>query len=95
CVTINTHLSGQIDCADFKAKLLRNIDKPAIVNVIIGTTMKGAIDDVDLVIQTLEECGFQQDRFYIHCDGALYGFMLPLLEGVVRQMINESILTFV
>ncbi|XP_074305251.1 serine decarboxylase 1-like, partial [Silene latifolia] len=35
CVTIDTHVSGQIDCADFKAKLLQNIDKPAIVNVII------------------------------------------------------------
>ncbi|XP_074264676.1 serine decarboxylase-like isoform X1 [Silene latifolia] len=80
CVTIDTHISGQIDCANFKAKLLQNADKPAIVNVTIGTTMKGAIDDVDLVIKTLEECGFQQDRFYIHVDGALYGFIFAITQ---------------
>ncbi|XP_074264677.1 serine decarboxylase-like isoform X2 [Silene latifolia] len=37
CVTIDTHISGQIDCANFKAKLLQNADKPAIVNVTIGS----------------------------------------------------------
>lgn len=46
--------------------------------------MKGAIDDVDIVIQTLEESGFPHDRFYIHCDGALFGMMLPLLKQVSR-----------
>jgi len=36
CVKIDTLWSGEIDCDDFKAKLLRNQDKPAIVNVNIG-----------------------------------------------------------
>ena len=49
---------------------------------IVGTTMKGAIDDLDLVIQTLEESGFSRDRFYIHCDGALFGIMLPFVKRV-------------
>lgn len=44
--------------------------------------MKGAIDNIDMVIQTLEESGFSRDRFYIHCDGALFGMMLPLLKQV-------------
>jgi len=49
---------------------------------IAGTTVKGAVDDLDLVIQTLEESGFSQDRFYIHCDGALFGLMMPFVKRV-------------
>ncbi|KAI8014445.1 Serine decarboxylase [Camellia lanceoleosa] len=80
CVKVGTLINGEIDCADFKAKLLPNKDKPAIINLNIGTTVKGAVDDIDLVIQSLEECGFSHDRFYIHCDGALFGFMMPFLK---------------
>ena len=44
--------------------------------------MKGAVDDLDLVIKTLEESGFQ-GRFYIHCDGALFGLMIPFVKKVI------------
>lgn len=44
--------------------------------------MKGAVDDLDLVIKTLEETGFGHDRFYIHCDGALFGLMMPFVKLV-------------
>ena len=36
CVKVDTLMSGEIDCADFRAKLLANKDKPAIINVNIG-----------------------------------------------------------
>lgn len=36
CVKVNTLVSGEIDCKDFKEKLLANKDKPAIINVNIG-----------------------------------------------------------
>ncbi|WVZ09530.1 hypothetical protein V8G54_014060 [Vigna mungo] len=36
CVKVDTLWSGEIDCDDFKAKLLQNQDKPAIINVNIG-----------------------------------------------------------
>lgn len=44
--------------------------------------MKGAVDDLDLVIKTLEDNGFSRDRFYIHCDGALFGLMMPFVKRV-------------
>ncbi|XP_057415005.1 serine decarboxylase 1-like [Lotus japonicus] len=91
CVKVNTLISGEIDCAHFKSLLLSHKDKPAIVNLNIGTTMKGAIDDIDLVIQTLEECGFPRDRFYIHCDGALSGIMLPFLKQAPRINFKKPI----
>ncbi|XP_048331278.2 serine decarboxylase isoform X1 [Ziziphus jujuba] len=91
CVKVETLVSGEIDCADFKVKLLANKDKPAIINVNIGTTVKGAVDDLDLVIQTLEECGFTQDRFYIHCDGALFGLMMPFVKRAPKVSFKKPI----
>jgi histidine decarboxylase len=53
-----------------------------VISLTPGTTVKGAVDDLDMVIQTLEETGFMQDRFYIHCDGALFGLMMPFVKRV-------------
>ncbi|KAF7803679.1 serine decarboxylase 1-like [Senna tora] len=91
CVKIDTHCSGEIDCDDFKAKILLNKDKPAIVNVNIGTTVKGAVDDLDLVIKKLEEAGFSHDRFYIHCDGALFGLMMPFVKRAPKVSFKKPI----
>ncbi|KAK4388984.1 Serine decarboxylase [Sesamum angolense] len=44
------------------------------------TTFKGAIDDLDLVIQTLEDCSFSRDQYYIHCDAAISGFVVPFVK---------------
>jgi len=88
---VDTLISGEIDCADFRQRLLRNNDKPAIVNVNIGTTVKGAVDDLDMVIQILEETGFTQDRFYIHCDGALFGLMMPFVKRAPKVSFKKPI----
>uniref|UniRef100_A0A3Q7HCC0 Uncharacterized protein n=1 Tax=Solanum lycopersicum TaxID=4081 RepID=A0A3Q7HCC0_SOLLC len=81
--TINTSVNGEMDYSDLRAKLLQNKDKPAIINVTIGTTFKGAIDDVDVILETLKECGYSQDRFYIHCDAALCGLMTPFVNNMI------------
>ncbi|KAK7279848.1 hypothetical protein RJT34_24907 [Clitoria ternatea] len=91
CVKVNTSVSGEIDCVDLKALLLAHKTKPAIINLNIGTTMKGGIDDIDLVVQTLEECGFTRNRFYIHCDGALFGMMLPFIKGAPNITFRKPI----
>ncbi|WOG97162.1 hypothetical protein DCAR_0416501 [Daucus carota subsp. sativus] len=94
CVKVRTLLTGQIDCADFKSQLLANQGRPAIVNVNIGTTVKGAVDDLDLVIQTLEECGLSDDKFYIHCDGALFGLMIPFVDSAPKVSFKKAIGSF-
>ena len=50
--------------------------------------MKGAIDDIDRVLKTLNECGFSENNFYIHCDGALAGIMLPFLKQVKLLLLS-------
>lgn len=44
--------------------------------------MKGAVDDLDLVLKTLDKIGYTEDRFYIHVDGALFGLMMPFVKKV-------------
>lgn len=61
---------GSMDLDDFRTKLRK--DQPAIVNMNIGTTMKGGIDNYECVINILQEYGLD---FYIHCDGALSGII--------------------
>ncbi|MQL86212.1 hypothetical protein Taro_018743 [Colocasia esculenta] len=90
CVKVGTLVTGEIDCADFEKKLLENKEKAAIINVNIGTTVKGAVDDLDLVIKTLENCGFK-DRFYIHCDGALFGLMMPFVKRAPKVTFKKPI----
>ena len=46
---VATLKTGEIDCSDLKVHLLRNKGLPAILNVNIGTTVKGAVDDLDQV----------------------------------------------
>ena len=40
CVKVDTLISGEIDCIDFKAKLLQNKERPAVINVNIGETLR-------------------------------------------------------
>ncbi|KAF3637202.1 Serine decarboxylase [Capsicum annuum] len=80
---INTSVNGEMDYSDLRAKLLQNKDKPAIINVTIGTTFKGAIDDLDVILEVLKDCGYSQDMFYIHCDAALCGLMVPFINNMI------------
>ncbi|PHT74224.1 Serine decarboxylase 2 [Capsicum annuum] len=78
--TINTLVSGEMYYADLRTKLLLNQNKPAIININIGTTFKGAIDDIDSIVQALEYCGYSNDKYYIHCDAALYGLIVSFIK---------------
>ncbi|GJP48596.1 hypothetical protein CLOM_g7891 [Closterium sp. NIES-68] len=91
CEKVATHTAGDIDCRDLAAKLAKHRGRPAILNVNIGTTVKGAVDDLDLVIKTLHEAGLSDDQFYIHCDGALFGLMLPFVKKAPRVTFKKPI----
>ena len=78
-VIVKSTLTGEMDYADFRAKLKENADKPAIVTLNIGTTVKGAVDSVAEAQAALAEAGIPKESTYIHIDGALAGMMLPFL----------------
>lgn len=54
---INTLDSGEIDYDHLTARLQANKERPAILNVNIGTTVKGAVDDLDRILSILESTG--------------------------------------
>ena len=52
-------------------------DRPAIINLNYGTTMSGAVDSLDRVLDVLSCCGV--DNTYLHVDAALSGLMFPFI----------------
>jgi len=74
--------NGEMDLEHLKVCLQENKIKglPAIINVNIGTTVKGAVDSLDGIFAALEETGYSREEYYIHVDGALFGLMLPFVD---------------
>ena len=77
---INTLASGEIDYDELQERIRENIDKPVIINVNVGTTVKGAVDNLDRILRILSSLKIPRERFYIHCDGALFALMLPFVQ---------------
>jgi len=81
CEAVPTLPMGEIDYEQLARSLDKNRDKPAIINVNIGTTVKGAVDNLDRILDILETLEIPRDRYHIHCDGALFALMMPFIEG--------------
>ena len=78
--SIPTSYDGCMRLDLLRNEILKNEDKPVIINVNIGTTVKGACDNIDGVIGVLKQINIPRNRYFIHCDGALFAMMLPFLE---------------
>jgi histidine decarboxylase len=70
--------NGEIDYHDLRETIRIKRDIVPIVVANIGTTMKGAVDNVEKIHAILEEFAIQDH--YIHCDAALSGMLLPFLD---------------
>lgn len=81
--TIPTTYDGSIIIPLLKEEIKKNLDKPVIINVNIGTTVKGAVDDIEKIIELLKELNIPRNKYYIHCDGALFAMMMPFLKQVI------------
>ena len=71
--------TGSMDLQHLESLLHKRQGKTPIFSLNIGTTMKGGIDSIDGVIDVLHKHGIRD--YHIHCDAALYGMLLPFLEG--------------
>ena len=77
-IMIKSQTSGEIDYDDLYESIRFNRDVPVIFMANIGTTMKGAIDDVRRVREIFEALAITQH--YIHGDAALSGMILPFVD---------------
>ncbi len=77
-IMIKTQSSGEIDYEDLRETVKIHRDVAPIILANIGTTMKGAVDDVARIREILHD--FAVPNFYIHCDAALSGMILPFVK---------------
>jgi histidine decarboxylase len=77
-IMIKSQDNGEIDYDDLRETIRINRDVPVIFMANVGTTMKGAIDDVGTVREILDDLAITDS--YIHADAALSGMILPFVD---------------
>ena len=78
-IMIKSQINGEIDYEDLKETIRIHRDVPPIIFANIGTTMRGAIDNVQRIKTILKELAIP--AYYIHADAALSGMILPFLNN--------------
>ena len=77
-VVIKSQQNGEMDYDDLHSVLATHREIPAIILANIGTTMKGAVDRIDIINDALQKNVIREH--YIHCDAALGGMILPFVK---------------
>ncbi len=78
-IMIKSLPNGEIDYQDLAETIRIHRDVPPIIFANIGTTMTGAVDNLDRIKEILKNNAI--NRFYIHCDAALSGMILPFVDN--------------
>ncbi|MCQ2362647.1 MAG: aminotransferase class V-fold PLP-dependent enzyme [Acidaminococcaceae bacterium] len=85
---IPADIEGKMDVAAF-AKALEP-DKPALIIYAMGTTFKGAMDDISALNKVLQDRGVQ--NVYRHVDAALFGGYLPFTRR--KDLVSQKLLQY-
>lgn len=80
-IFVDTLSDAGMDPKDLKLKLSEHPNHPALVVATIGTTFKGAIDNVDQIQEILKK-----HESYLHLDAALFGGYLPHTSGAIEVL---------
>ena len=78
-IMLKSQDNGEMDYDDLRESIRLNRDTPPIIFANVGTTMKGAVDNLDKIREVMDE--FVIREYYIHCDAALSGMILPFLNN--------------
>jgi histidine decarboxylase len=81
-IMIKSQPDGQMDYDDLRETLRIHRDVPPIIFANIGTTMKGAVDDLAKIRAILDNLAIA--NAYIHSDAALSGVILPFVDKPQR-----------
>ena len=91
CNSIPTLPMGEINYEILEQEIDRNRDRPVIMNVNIGTTVKGAVDSLDHILAILQKLKIPREQFHIHCDGALFALMMPFIDHAPEVSFRKPI----
>ena len=78
-IMIKSLENGEMDYHDLAETIKIHRDVPPIIFANIGTTMTGAIDNLETIKKIIKELAIPQH--YIHCDAALGGMILPFINN--------------
>ena len=76
-IMIKSQENGEIDYQDLSDMIRVHRDLPAVVMANIGTTVRGAVDDLGKIKEILLDLAVT--NAYIHADAALSGLILPFV----------------
>jgi histidine decarboxylase len=76
-IMLKSQKNGELDYDDLRETLRIHRDVPPIIFANIGTTMKGAVDNLAAIRKTLDDLAIT--NAYIHADAALSGMILPFV----------------
>lgn len=71
--------NGELDYDDLRESIKINRHRPPIIFANIGTTMTGAIDNLDRIREVLDDLAIPSH--YLHADCALHGFGLAFMDN--------------
>ena len=71
---------GEMDEDDLIRKIAARKAVNPIVFANIGTTLRGAVDNIASIQRRLALAGFARDEYYLHADAALSGMILPFVD---------------
>ena len=77
---VESQANGEIDYDDLIAKIKADGEKHPIIFANVGTTVKGAIDDIAEIQKRIAALGIKRENYYIHADAALSGMILPFVD---------------
>ena len=77
-IMIKRQENGEIDYQDLNEMIQVNRHLPVVIIATIGTTMRGAVDDIERIKEILRDLAVPDT--YIHADAALSGMILPFVE---------------
>ncbi|NOY62823.1 MAG: histidine decarboxylase [Gammaproteobacteria bacterium] len=77
-IMIKSQSNGEMDYDDLYETVRIHRDVPPIIFANIGTTMKGAVDNLDKIRGIMKRLAIP--RYYIHADAALSGMILPFVD---------------
>lgn len=77
-IMIKSQQNGELDYSDLRETVRIHRDVTPIIFANIGTTMKGAVDNLDEIRRIMKELAIH--HYYIHADAALSGMILPFVD---------------
>lgn len=77
---VESQPNGEIDYDDLMRKIAADGERHPIIFANIGTTVRGAVDNIAIIQQRLQEAGIAREDYYLHADAALSGMILPFVD---------------